>query len=186
MLLGGDNRGDQKLPRVSRWNWGGDHQVGFCGFGRRGFDTRSSFFLGFTAAGLVDAVDLFSGFLSSTLHRIPWILRYDWGKSRYNLSQGNRKALGWSASNAIRLVYLAIVGDSLDWTAVLCLTWLSLRRRLQPSVSEGICPVAVLEGPTLQLTLSLSSQSRLWCGRQRAEHTAPRVSACYVLTRGHE
>jgi hypothetical protein len=37
-----------------------------------------------------------------------------------NLSQGNRKALGWSAPNAILLVDLANAGDDLDWPAGPC------------------------------------------------------------------
>jgi hypothetical protein len=43
-------------------------------------------------------------------------------KSRKNLSQCSRKALGWSAPNAIRLVDLAI---ALDWPADPCRPWLS-------------------------------------------------------------
>jgi hypothetical protein len=42
---------------------GGCHQVRCCGFDGRGFDTRGCFFLGFSAAGLVAAVDLGSGIL---------------------------------------------------------------------------------------------------------------------------
>jgi len=42
-----------------------------------------------------------------------------------NLSQGSRKALGWSAPNVIRLVDLAIAGDRLDWPADPCRPWLS-------------------------------------------------------------
>ena len=34
-------------------------------------------------------------------------------------------ALGCSAPNAIRFVYLAIAGDGLDWSAVPCRPWLS-------------------------------------------------------------
>jgi hypothetical protein len=41
-------------------------------------------------------------------------------KSLKNLSQGNRKALGWSALNAIRLVHLSIADDGLDWPAGPC------------------------------------------------------------------
>jgi hypothetical protein len=55
-----------------------------------------------------------------------------------------------------------------------------LRRRGQPSVSVGICRVAVQGGSPRQLTLSRSSQPGLCCGRQTAEHPGPRVSACYV------
>jgi hypothetical protein len=43
---------------------GGDHQVGGCGFGSCGFDTRGCFLMGFPAAGLGAAVNLCSDFLS--------------------------------------------------------------------------------------------------------------------------
>jgi len=62
---------------------------------------------------------------------------------------------------------------------------LGVRRRVQPSVSVIICLVAVLRCSPLQLTLSQSEQSGLWCGRQTAEHPHLRVSACYLRTRGH-
>jgi hypothetical protein len=42
-----------------------------------------------------------------------------------NFSQGSRKALGWSAPNAIRLGDLAIVGDGLYWPAGSCRPWLT-------------------------------------------------------------
>jgi len=42
-----------------------------------------------------------------------------------NLSQCSRRALGWSAPNAIRLVDLAIAGDVIDWPAVPCRPWFS-------------------------------------------------------------
>ena len=45
--------------------------------------------------------------------------------SRKNLGRDNRRALGWSAPNAIRLVDLAIAGDGLDWSAGPCRPWLS-------------------------------------------------------------
>ena len=40
-------------------------------------------------------------------------------------SHVSRRALSWSALNAIRLVYLVIAGDGLDWPAVPCRPWLS-------------------------------------------------------------
>ena len=60
-----------------------------------------------------------------TLHRVLWHLPYNWGKSRKNLHQGNRKALGWSEPNAICLVDLAIMGNALNWPAGPCYPWLS-------------------------------------------------------------
>jgi hypothetical protein len=59
-------------------------------------------------------------------------------------------------------------------------------RRGQPSVSISICRVAVQGGSPRQLTSSRNSQSVFWCGRQTAEHPDPRVSACYLRTRGHQ
>ena len=44
-----------------------------------------------------------------------------------NLSQGSRKAIGWSAPNAIRFVDLAIAGDGLDSPEGSCRTWLTLQ-----------------------------------------------------------
>ena len=41
-----------------------------------------------------------------------------------NLSQSNRRALGKSAPNAIRLVELTIAADGLDWPAAPCRPWL--------------------------------------------------------------
>jgi hypothetical protein len=46
-------------------------------------------------------------------------------KSTVNLSQGIRRALGWTGPNAIRLVDLAIAGDGLDWPAGPCRPWIS-------------------------------------------------------------
>jgi len=88
--------------------------------------------------------------------------------------------------NAIRLVDLAIAGDGLDWPAGSCPLGVRLRRRGQPSVSFGICRVAVRGVFPRQLTLSRSSKSGLWCGRQTGEYPGPRVSACYLRTRGHQ
>jgi len=55
-----------------------------------------------------------------------------------------------------------------------------LRRRGQPSVSVGVCRVAIQGGSPRQLTLSRSSQLELSCGRQTAEHPGPRVPVTYV------
>ena len=46
-------------------------------------------------------------------------------KSRKTLSQGNRKALGWSAPNTICLVDLVIADNGLDCRAGPCRPWLS-------------------------------------------------------------
>ena len=78
-------------------------------------------------------------------------------KSRKIFSQGNRRALGCSAPNAIPLVDLVIAADGLDWIAAPCRPCLS--RRVQASVSVSIRRVAVLGGSPLQETLSQSSES---------------------------
>jgi len=98
----------------------------------------------------------------------------------------NRKALDWSAPNAIRLADLAIAGDGLEWPARSYRPWLTRQETGQPSVIVSIFRIAVQGGSTRQLTLSRSSQSGLWCGRRTAEHTGPRVSACYLRNRGHQ
>ena len=59
-----------------------------------------------------------------------------------NLSQGNRRALGCSASNAIRLVDLAIAGDGLDWPAVPCRPWLS-RQATGSTLGQPSCRTRV-------------------------------------------
>ena len=103
-------------------------------------------------------------------------------KSRKNLSQGKRRALGWSAPKAINLVDLAIAGDASTGLLTPATLGFPVRWRGQPSVSVSICRVAAIEGFPRQLTLNQSSLSGLWCGRQ----TDPRVSACYLRTRGHQ
>jgi len=105
-------------------------------------------------------------------------------KNYENLSRVNRKTLGWSGTNAIRLVELAIAGDGLDWPAGPCQTWLSLQATGSTLDQRKHPPSWCIGGSTHQLTLSQSTQSWLWCVRQTAEHQDPRVSACYVRTRG--
>jgi len=59
------------------------------------------------------------------------------------------------------------------------------KRRGQPSVSLSICRVAVLGGSPHQLTSSQTSRSGSDVV-ETAERQDPRVSACYVRTRGHQ
>ena len=66
-----------------------------------------------------------------TLHRIPWHLPYNWGKISENFSQGNRKALGSSAPNAIRLV-------DLRWSRLACCPWFS-RQATGSTLRQRIC-----------------------------------------------
>jgi hypothetical protein len=66
--------------------------------------------------------------------------------------------LGLSATNAIRLVDLAIAGDDRDWPAALGFRFM---RRGHPSVSVSICRVAVLGGTPRHLSLSQTSQAVL-------------------------
>ena len=56
-------------------------------------------------------------------HTLTFVLQLM--KIMENLSQSNRKALDWSALNAIPLDDLAIAGDGLDWPAEPCRPWLS-------------------------------------------------------------
>ena len=56
---------------------------------------------------------------------------------------------------------------------------LGIRRRGQPSISVSICRVVALRGSPLQLTLSQSSQSGLWYGRQNLNS---QIHLCLLLT----
>ena len=67
-----------------------------------------------------------------------------------NLRQGNRKALGWSAPIAIRLVELAIAGDGLDWPAGPCHPWLSRQATWSTLGRRKYLPICRTNGfPTL-------------------------------------
>jgi len=92
--------------------------------------------------------------------------------------RGNRKALGWSAPNAIRFVDLAIAGEGPEWPAGHSSPWLSRQAPGSTLVQRTYLPNC--------LTLRQSSQSGLWFGRQTAEHADPRVPAGYLRTRGHQ
>ena len=106
-------------------------------------------------------------------------------KSRKNLSQSNRKALGWSAPNAIRLVDLAIAGDGLDWPAGPCRPWLSRqamestldqRKYLQICRNKGFPMSAIFES-------KFAVRALMWS----ANSGTPRSSCiCLLLTRGHQ
>jgi len=107
-------------------------------------------------------------------------------KSRKILSQDSQRVLGWSALNAINLVDLAIAGYGLDWPAGPCRPWLS-RQVTGPTLGQRkYLPSCRSRGFPTQLTLSRSSQSGLWCGQQTAERPDPRVSACYLCTKGQQ
>jgi len=94
--------------------------------------------------------------------------------------QGSRKVLGWSAPNAIRLIELAIAGNGLDGPAGSYRPWRTPKATGSSLGQRRYLPSCHTRGFPRQLTLSRTSQSGLWCGRQTAEHTGPRVSACYV------
>jgi hypothetical protein len=103
------------------------------------------------------------------------------GKSRKNLSQSIRKALGRPAPNAIRLVALAIAGDGLDWPAGPCRPWLSRQatgsilgqRKYLPSCSTRGFPASA------KLNLKLEVRALMWS----ANNGTPRSSCiCLLLT----
>jgi len=126
--------------------------------------------------------------LRPTLHQYPGICLTTVLKSRINLSQGKRRALGCSAASVIRLAGQPRPSPAMASTGLLSPAALGfrVRRRGQPSVSESICRNAVLGGCPQQLTLSQRSRSGLLWVRQTAERRLPRVSTCYVRTRGHQ
>jgi hypothetical protein len=101
-------------------------------------------------------------------------------------SQGDRMAIGCSAPNAILFVDLAIAGVGLGLPVVPCRPWLSRRATGSTLGQRKYLPSCRTRGSPHQLTLSQSSRSGLWCGRQKAERQDPRVSACYLRTNGHQ
>jgi hypothetical protein len=97
-----------------------------------------------------------------------------------NLIQGNRKALGRSLPNAIRLVDLAIAGDGLDWPVGSCRPWLTRQAKGSTLGQRKYLPSCRTNGfPTLaNFGVEARSQGSDEVGRQTAEHPGPRVSAC--------
>jgi hypothetical protein len=121
-----------------------------------------------------------------TLHPIFWHLPYNWGKSRKTSIRVTEKHS--TDQGRTRFVWSTWPSRAMASTGLLAPTALGsrVRRRGQPSVSVRICRVAVLGGFPHPLTLSQTSQSGLWCGRQTAGHPDSRASACYLRTRGHQ
>ena len=121
-----------------------------------------------------------------TLHRIAWHLPYNWGKSQKTSVRVTKWHL--AVQHRMRFILSTWPSRAMGSTGLVSPAALGfcVRRRGQPSVSLSICRVAILGGSPHQLTLSQSSWSGLWCGRQTAEHPDPCVSACYLHTKGHQ
>ena len=116
------------------------------------------------------------------VYPVIWLTRE--GKSRKNLRQGIRKSLGRPAPNAIRLVDVAIPGDGINCPARHCRPWLSRQATALIIGRRKYLPSCRTRGSPRPLILSQSSQLCLRCGRQTTEHPNPRVSACYLRSRG--
>jgi len=101
------------------------------------------------------------------------------------LSEGNRKALGWSAPNAICLVGLAITGDDLEWPTGSCRPWLTPQatganlgqRKYLPSCSTRGFPTSA------KIESKLTVRALMWTTKSGT----PRSSCiCLLLTyQGH-
>ena len=105
-------------------------------------------------------------------------LRKNHGKT---LSQGNRRALGLSSSNAIPLVDLASVGDDLDWPAGPCCHWLSRQTTGSTLGKRKYLPTCSTRGfPTsANFKSKLSVRTLMWS----ANSGTPRSSCiCLLLT----
>jgi len=107
-------------------------------------------------------------------------------KSRKNLSQGNQKALGLPAPNAISLVDLAIAGDGLDWPAGPCRSWLSRQATRSALGQRKYLPSCRARGfPTsAKFESKLAVRAVMWS----ANSGTPRSSCiCLLLTyQGHQ
>ena len=86
--------------------------------------------------------------------------------------------------NAIRFVDMAIAGDGLDSPAGPCRPSLTRQATGSTLGQRKYLPNCRTRGFPHQITLSRSSQSGFWCGRQRAEHPDPREFACYLRSWG--
>jgi len=105
-------------------------------------------------------------------------------KSQKTLSQGIQRALGWSASNAVRLVDLAIVCYGLNWPAGPCRPWL-LHQVTGSALSQYLPNCHTRRFPTsANFWVKALSQGSDVVGKQR--NTQILVSACYLHTRGHQ
>jgi len=105
-------------------------------------------------------------FVSNTLRKIT-----------ENLSQSSRRALGWSAPNAIRLVDLAIAADGLDWPAVPCRPWLSHQATGSALGQLKYLPSCRTRVSPHQLTLSQGSDV---VGKQRNAQILVYLPVTYV------
>jgi len=100
------------------------------------------------------------------------------------LSQGNRRALGWSAPSAIRLDDMAIADDGLDWP-IPCRPWLSRQATGLTLGHLNYLPCCRTRGcPTsANFESKLSVEALMWSANSRT----PRSSCiCYLRTKGHQ
>ena len=95
-------------------------------------------------------------------------------------------ALGCSAPIAIRLVDFAITGDSLDWPAVPCHPWLSRQATVSTLRQLTYLPSCRTKGFPTSVKFESKLSVRALMSRQTAERPDPRVSACYLRTKGHQ
>ena len=98
-----------------------------------------------------------------------------------NISQCSRRALSWSAVNAIRLLDLVIAGDDLDWPAVCCRRWLSRQATMSTLGQFKYLPICRTRGflTLANLESKLSVRALMWL----ANSWTPRSSCiCLLLT----
>jgi len=95
-----------------------------------------------------------------------------------NLIEDSRKALGWSAPKAIRLVELAIAGDGLDWLAGPCRSWISLQATGSALFQRKYLPICRTRGfPTsANFESKFAVSTPMWSAKS-GKHT----SSCICL-----
>ena len=102
-------------------------------------------------------------------------------KSRKNTIQCNERALRWSTSNAIGLVYLDIAGDSLDWPPGTFRPWMS-RQATKSTLGQRICPVTEIGVPHIsQDWVKTFGQGTNVVSKQRNTHFHVYLPVAYVL-----
>jgi hypothetical protein len=105
-------------------------------------------------------------------------LPYNWGKAR---KTSFRVAEQLETTCCVDMA--AFLGAPSKGLLSISLPWLPVGDFSHPLVGKSVFQVAELRGSLHQLTLSLNSQSVLWCGRRKMDSTNPREFACYQRTK---
>jgi len=120
-----------------------------------------------------------------TSHRIPCHLPYKWRKLR----KSSVRITEWRPAVQRRTRFVLSTWTSRRWPRLdccHCLPCLSLQATGSNLGQLKFLPSCRTRGFPHLVTLSRNSRSGLWCGRQRAERSDPRVCACYLRNKWNQ